>query len=121
MKGNDEERQDVHTYSSFQLIKLGLYAVLFLLFLASLVTQKLSLAIASSKLITDFKQDKKTASNSSDHRHVIITLSNGMFTISATLFSLVCFVYNIKKMNFLLKLLRLVNRARFVYIESTNR
>lgn len=74
LKGNDEERQDVHTYSSFQLIKLGLYAVLFLLFLANLVTQKLSLAIASSKLTTDFKQDKKTASNSSDPRHVIITL-----------------------------------------------
>lgn len=74
LKENDEERQDVHTYSSFQLIKLVLYAVLFLLFLASLVTQKLSLAIASSKLSTDVKLDKRSASNSSDPRHVIITL-----------------------------------------------
>ncbi|XP_034321523.2 chitin synthase chs-2 isoform X2 [Magallana gigas] len=83
LKGNDEERQDVHTYSSFQLIKLGLYAVLFLLFLASLVTQKLSLAIASSKLTTDFKQDKKTASNSSDHRHVSDPAVHGLLLFTA--------------------------------------
>uniref|UniRef100_A0A8W8NYT2 Chitin synthase chs-1/2 N-terminal putative transporter domain-containing protein n=1 Tax=Magallana gigas TaxID=29159 RepID=A0A8W8NYT2_MAGGI len=83
LKGNDEERQDVHTYSSFQLIKLGLYAVLFLLFLASLVTQKLSLAIASSKLTTDFKQDKKTASNSSDPRHVSDPAVHGLLLFTA--------------------------------------
>lgn len=83
LKENDEERQDVHTYSSFQLIKLVLYAVLFLLFLASLVTQKLSLAIASSKLSTDVKLDKRSASNSSDPRHVSDPAVHGLLLFTA--------------------------------------
>lgn len=64
LKEKIEERLDVHNYCSFKLIRLILYVVLFVVFLASLVTQKLSLAIASTKLPTERQKNEDKVSNS---------------------------------------------------------
>lgn len=64
LKEKIEERLDVHNYCSFKLIRLILYVVLFVVFLASLVTQKLSLAIAFTKLPTERQKNEDKVSNS---------------------------------------------------------
>lgn len=64
LKEKIEERLDVHNYCSFKLIRLILYVVLFVVFLASLVSQKLSLAIASTKLPTERQKNEDKVSNS---------------------------------------------------------
>lgn len=46
----DRKRRDVHMHTSFQIIKLFMYTFLFIMVLASLVVQKISLVIATSKL-----------------------------------------------------------------------
>lgn len=66
LKEDNEEKTDVHNYCSFKLIRLIMYVFLFVAFLASMVAQKLSLAVASSKIPRENHKDGKRPTKSSE-------------------------------------------------------
>ncbi|XP_061190013.1 chitin synthase chs-1-like [Saccostrea echinata] len=58
----DEKRRDVHAHISFQIIKILAYAMLFGLMLTSLVTQKITLVIATSMVRSERSSLESTSS-----------------------------------------------------------
>lgn len=66
LKEENEEKTDVDNQCKFKLIRLIMYVGLFVVFLAGLVTHKLSLVVASSKLSTDHHKNEKRPTNSSE-------------------------------------------------------
>lgn len=83
LKEDNEEKTDVHNQCSFKLIRLIMYVFLFVAFLASMVAQKLSLAVASSKLPRENHEDGKRPTNSSELFNTPETEAHSMLLLSA--------------------------------------
>jgi hypothetical protein len=71
----DRTRRDVHMHTSFQIIKICMYLILFAIVLSSLVVQKISLVIATSKLGSESNHvDNPTTSEGQQVEVVIFDL-----------------------------------------------